>query len=234
MKNMLHFFSRSGEAKGTTTYMFREPTLDSRTGAPHPQAQSADRPVDPESRSQNHDETGPPSIPADFAGIVAFFEQTVRERKSPYSALIRAADMLKEYIPNEINRLKAAYALCGDQWPADVLSFAISSHIADIDQAREKARSQRNDAADGQTRTLRREAERLQGEGAGLRERIAGLNTEIERLQEMLGGIERELGAIQQQIQLTENEANAMCFIDQAAENIKNDLLARKVILGLP
>jgi septal ring factor EnvC (AmiA/AmiB activator) len=173
-------------------------------------------------------------MPADYAGIVAFFEKTVLERKSPYSALVKTADKLKEYVPNEINRLKAAYALCGEQWPADVLSFAIGTHIADIDHAREKARHNRHDAAAGHVAELRRRAERIKEESAALEQEMRELNAGLARVESTLRGKQADLASLNEQIQLADNDANAMCFVDQAAENIKSDLLAKKVILGLP
>ncbi len=228
MKNMLHFFSRPGEERndGSATYQFREPTL----GPAHAGAASAPQPAiagtSPQEPAAN--------MPADYAGIVAFFEKTVLDRKSPYSALVKAADRLGEYIPNEINRLKAAYALCGDQWPPDVLSFAIGTHMADIDHARDNARNNRHDVAAEHAADLRRRADRIKQENAAIRDEMEGLNTSLGRLEATQRANENEMASLNEQIQLAENDANAMCFVDQAAENIKSDLLARKVILGLP
>jgi hypothetical protein len=231
MKKMLHFFSRPGEEKydGTTTYLFREPTLDPLSERAAPARQPV--PADPAPRETRPAES---RMPADYAGIVAFFEKTVLERKSPYSALVKAADRLQEYIPNEINRLKAAYTLCGEQWSPDVLSFAISTHIADIDHAREKARGNRDDVASENAGELRAEAERLQQENAAIQDEMRELNASLARLESTLHANQAGIDSLNDQIQRAQNEANSMCFVDQAAENIKNDLLAKKVILGLP
>jgi hypothetical protein len=239
MKKMLHFFSRPGEERtdGTTTYLFREPTLDPQ----HFDSPQATRQTANANRHANTADAAPrdemraaSGMPADYAGIVAFFEKTVTDRKSPYSALVKAADRLEEYVPNEINRLKAAYALCGDQWSPDVLSFAISTHIADIDHARKKARSNRHDAAAGHAGELRNRAERIKQENAAIRDEMQELNASLARLEAALRANEADIGALNEQIQLAENDANSICFVDQAAENVKNDLLAKKVILGLP
>jgi hypothetical protein len=251
MKKMLHFFSRPGEERndGNTAYLFREPTLDPSpiigAAAAKPQLDQASRPSHGDAVPAPHDgvtaredapatAAAPPAMPADYAGIVAFFEKTVLERKSPYSALVKAADKLKEYVPNEISRLKAAYALCGEQWPPDVLSFAIGTHIADIDHAREKARHNRHDAAAGQAAELRRRAEHIRQENAALEQELAELHAGVARVESALHDKRAALASLNEQIQQADNDANAMCFVDQAAENMKNDLLAKKVILGLP
>jgi len=241
MKKMLHFFSRPGEERnnGNTSYLFREPTLDGAlpNSAPQPR---------PESRVNSDPVTSPAvtsapvaapasgDMPADYASIVAFFEKTVLERKSPYSALVKAANRLQEYVPNEINRLKAAYALCGEQWPADVLSFAIGTHIADIEHAREKAHLNRHDTAAEHASELRRRAEHVRQESLALEQEMRDLTASVTRLEAALREKQASLASLNEQILLADNDANAMCFVDQAAENIKNDLLAKKVILGLP
>jgi hypothetical protein len=245
MKKMLHFFSRPGEEKydGTTTYLFKEPTLGPLSGGLEPAAPArAAQTTRPVRQTRTAEADAPPAdasrttaaMPADYAGIVAFFEKTVVERKSPYSALIKAADRLREYIPNEINRLKAAYALCGDQWTPDVLSFAISTHIADIDHAREKARDNRHDVAAEHAGELRNRAEGIKRENATIRDEMQQLNASLAKLEAALRANEASIGTLDEQIRLAETDANSMCFVEQAAENIKNDLLARKVILGLP
>jgi hypothetical protein len=232
MKKMLHFFSRPGEERdnGSTAYLFREPTFD-------PSDDDSYRAPPIEKPTQHAGQWAADAgerMPADYAGIVAFFEKTVLERKSPYSALLKAADRLQEYIPNEVSRLKAAYALCAEQWQPDALSFAIGTHIADIDHAREKARNNRREVASEQAAGLRSEAQRLSREQDEIESEIQDLTTQLERLQDRLQDNRTQLDAIQGQLRQAECEANSMCFVDQAAENIKSDLLARKVILGLP
>jgi len=234
MKKVLNFFSRPEEEIKTarTTYVSREPTL-----APHPT--TAARNSAPSARQvPPHDKTAPvpkaEQIPTDYAGIVEFFQRKVRDRKSPYNGLVKAADGLKEFIPDETSRLKAVLAICGDKWPLDALSLAISTHISDIDLARMRAREDMRSQVSERSAGLRKQAGDLKTQNEKIEIEIRSLHDNIRKLEATLSSNKSELASLDEQIQLAEANANSASFVDQAAENLKNDLLAKKVILGLP
>ena len=234
MKKVLNFFSRPEEElkAARTTYVSREPTLN-----PYPAST-------PRSAAQNakqapaSDKTAPVSkneqIPADYAGIVEYFQKKVRDRKSPYNGLVNAAECLKEFVPDETSRLKAVLAVCGDKWPLDALSLAISTHISDIELARTRARDNMHSQVSERTTGFRQQADDLEAQNEKIENEIRSLNDNIRKLEARLNANRSELKSLNEQIQLAEANANSVSFVDQAAENLKNDLLAKKVILGLP
>lgn len=254
MKKVLHFFSRPEEElkPARTTYPSREPTLNRPPAAPPPRgdAQSARKFVPPDKPSDAASASRSPSpsvaaapeiepittepIPTDYAGIVEFFQRKVSERKSPYNGLVSAADTLKEFIPDETSRLKAVLAVSGDKWPREALSLAISSHISDIELARTKARNDTHLQASERVAGFREQANHLKAHNEKIEDEIRSLNDSIQKLEANLGTNRSALASLNQQIQIAETGANSVSFVDQAAENLKNDLLAKKVILGLP
>jgi predicted ribosome quality control (RQC) complex YloA/Tae2 family protein len=210
----------------------REPTLD-RQSVVTPRASS------PSARQYVQPDKAAPSrkiepVPADYAGIMEFFQKKVRDRKSPYNGLVGAADCLKEFIPDETSRLKAVLAICGDKWPLDALSLAISTHISDIELARTKARDDTQSQASERATGLRQKAGQLKEQNGKIENEIRSLNDAIQKLEATLNANRSALASLNEQIQLAEANANSVSFVDQAAENLKNDLLAKKVILGLP
>ena len=172
-------------------------------------------------------------IPDDYAGLVDFFHRTVSDRKSPYNALVLAADKLAEYIPDEISRLKAAMAICGEKWSKEVLELAINSHIADIDHACAKVKSQKADHAQERIRQLEEQGGFFLEKNTRLEEEIRALKRQLARLEEEYRQNQATAASIGQRIQLIEQNAGSVAFVEQAAQNLKNDLLAKKVLLGL-
>lgn len=235
MKKVLNFFSRPEEElkPARTTYVSREPTLTPnpattpRNGTPPDMRQfsQADKPAAAPKTEQ---------MPTDYAGIMEFFQKKIRERKSPYNGLVAAADSLKEFIPDETSRLKAVLAICSDKWPLDALSLAISTHISDIELARTRAREDTHAQASERTAGFRQQAGDLKAQNEKMESELRSLNESILKLEATLNSNRSKLASLNEQIQLAETNANSNSFVDQAAENLKNDLLAKKVILGLP
>ncbi len=232
MKNVLNIFSRPGpeRVRQASVPGFREPTLYSTqpSARPAPSARQApQRVAQPEAQAEMLD------IPFDYPGIVAFFQKTVSGRKSPFNALVQAADRLQEFIPDEVSRLKAAYALCGDKWSPEVLALAIHNHIADIDSVCAKAKSSKSLNAGERSRQLRAESADLKQQNPGMQVEIDRLKTRLAELQARFDANQTRIASLDQEAQLIEGDANSVTFLEQAAENLKNDLLAKKILLGL-
>jgi chromosome segregation ATPase len=172
-------------------------------------------------------------VPLDYPGIVAFFQKTVSDRKSPFNSLVLAAERLRDFIPDEISRLKAAYALCGEKWSPEVLSLAIHNHIADIDTACAKAKSSKGAQSGEQAQRLRAESAELARLNATLQAEIDKLKASLAEVQARFDENDEKITMLSEQVQLIEGDANSVSFLEQAAENLKNDLLAKKVLLGL-
>jgi hypothetical protein len=258
MKKVLNFFSRPEEdqKQKATTYVAKEPTLNPVPRTSPQSARPAFKPQDnpqptfkpqntPASAFQPHDklQAGAKSpaapdqseqVPTDYKAIVEYFQKKVTERKSPYNTLVKNADRLKEFIPDETSRLKAVLAIGADQWPPDMLSLAISTHIADIELARTKAKGSTNSASRERALALHRQLEQLQDANGKIADELRSLNEKIGKLETTLNANKETIKSLNEQIQVAELSANSVSFVDQAAENLKNDLLAKKVILGLP
>lgn len=249
------FFSRSDEDPNdtATAYRPREPVL---TPVPRPIPQKAAQARPQHLRRDPRHEPDPPArrtsqaehaerersaqraaseaLPDAYADLVRHFQRVVADRKSPYNSLVKAAERLREFIPNETSRLQAALSICGDQWPADALSLAVNAHIADIERARKKMQSTAHLHASERADGMRAEAADLERQNAKLAQEIQALSERLGALQSQLHANRGRLDTLNQQLQLAGNSGSAAGFVDQAAENLKNDLLAKKAILGLP
>ncbi len=237
MKKMLNIFSRAegGSMRRATVNGFREPTLygaQAYPAPPSPRPAAAARQMPPP-KEQAKPEQDALDVPPDYPGIVAFFQKTVSSRKSPFNALVQAADRLQEFIPDEVGRLKAAYALCGEKWSPEVLALAIHNHIADIENVCAKAKDQKSTHAGERAQQLRGESADLKRKNASLLAEIDGLKASLAALQARFDANQSKSSALDRQAQVIEGDANSIAFLEQAAENLKNDLLAKKALLGL-
>ncbi len=237
---MLNFF---GRGKHDTATYFKEPTLGSTVAlAPEPELKTpASEPTPPPVFPRTAKVTEPevlitrnPTIPSDYAGLVDYFSKTVSERRSPYNALVQEAGKLQEFIPDEISRLKAAYMLNSGQWSPELLALAINTHLADVDRAWNKARRSQGAPDSKEADHLRHKIKHVQEQNAALDQKIAALQEALEQHQRTQAANASEIGALSQQLQLADAQGSAGTYLDQAAENLKNDLLAKKVLLGLP
>lgn len=220
---MLNFFSRSGADDGTV-YRFRDSSKEPTPAVSRRSAKATPTPSRP---------IEPRVMPTNYGDIVAFFRRTVAERKSPYNQLCRAADQLKDYIPDEISRMKVAWKMLSDTVSAEAMSLAISTHLNDIDLARQKAARHTPEMVAGETRRLQEEIEAGQARLDRLQEEIRQLRSRLQSLEATEAQEETALREMRQQLQSFQSSVNSASFLDQAAENEKNDLLARKVLLGL-
>jgi hypothetical protein len=254
MKTVFNFFSRSERAAaGIPSYEFREPRFADSPGLAKPtvparlhagtggaaagaqirssarsnavkDSTDAPRPV---SRSSSAANAPMQILPDAYGECMASLRQVVAERKSPYNTLVAAADRLKQFIPNETARLQAALAIQNDQWPREVLSLAISNHIADIEHARLKLR----DTGGMQPPEHKR---RIDARIVELEEENRRIDSEIAALQHTR---ECNLAAVEtarQELDVGVGDSRMDLFLDQAARNLTEDLLAKKVILDLP
>ncbi|MDB5798270.1 MAG: hypothetical protein JWP36_2172 [Paucimonas sp.] len=226
---MLNFFSRSSDlhADDGTVYRFKEPSLTS-VPAAAPAMQRM-----PSRFAREGMKPAPAALPTNYGDIVQFFRRTVAERKSAYNQLCRAADQLKDYIPDEISRLKVAHGMLREQFSAEALSLAISTHIGDIDLARQKAGKHTPEMVAAETVRLEGELEKTQQGRDALAAEIDVLKQQMAQLQARLDGEETALAKLREQLDSVRANVNSAAFLDQAAENEKNDLLARKALLGL-
>ena len=226
---MLNFFSKTsdGPASDGTVYRFKEPSFRQA----RPSGGRARQAVASATRAGCDK---PAVLPTNYGDIVEFFRRTVADRRSPYNQLCRAADQLKDYIPDEISRLQVAYGMLKDQLSAESLSLAISTHIGDIDLARQKAARHTPELAAAESRRLQQEIETATQRWRALVDEIDRLKARLAQLQPQLAKEEDQLSQLKKVLDSVQSSANSAAFLDQAAENEKSDLLAKKALLGLP
>lgn len=254
MKTVFNFFSRPEKAgAGLPSYEFREPRFAPRQAPVRPAVParlesgvsvaaatttsfSPPQSASPDTagvRDNAPPATGAPAVtptpilPDAYVECLANLRQVVAARKSPFNALVAAADRLKEFIPNETARLQAALAIQGDQWPREALSLAISSHIADIEHARLKTRGQVGIQSRERQQQLTLRVADLERQNRLIEEQVATLRQTMERNRAAIQSARAELDT-----GVPESATDA--FLDQAARNLTQDLLAKKVILDLP
>lgn len=152
--------------------------------------------------------------------------EVVAARPSAFNALEEAAKMLTDFIPSEIDRLQAAWAMKRGQWTPESLSVAIQHHIADIEEVRLRGRE-----AEHRVQPLRESAvARLQS----LKDAEERVEQQIRTLVAERARIRQDREKAQQELQTFADAVITAPFINQAAENLIRDLLAKKAILGLP
>lgn len=228
------FFSSSANdvpASDGTVYRFREPTFGPARQAARPTGGRVRR-AEPSAPRPAADQ--PPVLPTNYGDIVEFFRRTVAERRSPYNQLCRAADQLKDYIPNEINRLQVAYGMLKEQLSPESLSLAISTHIGDIDLARQKAAKHTPEMVAQETRRLSQQIDAVTQRRDALAQQLTQLQKKLAEVQSQFDIEDRSLTELRRKLDATRASVNSAAFLDQAAENEKNDLLAKKALLGLP
>jgi outer membrane murein-binding lipoprotein Lpp len=252
MKTVFNFFSRSEKADASLPgYEFREPrfaeppiqvkpAIPTRLHAGAGAFAVTGR-VRPSARPDLHESTESPRndsrpavadvslrvFPDAYAECVASLRQVVADRKSPYNTLVAAADRLKDFIPNETARLQAALAIQNGQWPREVLSLAISNHIADIENARLKLRGMGGFQSTERKQQLSSRVSELEQQNRQIDAEIAALRQTRERNATAIENARKELEA-------GACDSGRDTFLDQAARNLTDDLLAKKVILDLP
>ncbi|MDB5856073.1 MAG: hypothetical protein JWR22_4114 [Herminiimonas sp.] len=254
MKTVFDFFSRPEKAAaGVPSYEFREPrfaeppglgkaTIPARLHA-GPDTSTGNGKIRPSTRpekSENAPEAARPVsrtsaaanapmqvLPDAYGECLASLRRVVADRKSPYNTLVAAADRLKQFIPNETARLQAALAIQNDQWPREVLSLAISNHIADIEHARLKLRGTVGAQSTERKQQLHSRIAELEQENRQIDAQIAALQVTRES---NLAAME----ATKKEAESGIGDSGVDMFLDQAARNLTEDLLAKKVILDLP
>jgi chromosome segregation ATPase len=141
-----------------------------------PVAQSTSRPVG----------STAPMVSSVNDEMVQAIKRNTLSRKTPYTALLEAADKLANVIPDPNMRLKAAYAMVGEQRTVEAIMKALDIHISDVDgekmrfgQATDQRRKTELGSLTTQLTQLNTSTEQMQTEITNLHARIQQLNTTI-------------------------------------------------------
>lgn len=166
--------------------------------------------------------------------MLATLQKVITNRKTSYTALIEASDKLKAVIPDDITRLKAAFAMISGegQRTLDTITQALDVHSQDLSgelirfkQASEGAvkakvgslrSTVQNLTASNETRT--QQIANLQAQMATLQQGIAADTVKITELSGQANNAEAEIAAT------TEKFAAAVEYLRQDLNNKKSQL----------
>lgn len=169
------------------------------------------------------------------ADLRATLQRVIANRKTAYTALVEASDRLKNVIPDEITRIKAAYAMIagdGQRTLADVIQ-AIDVHLADVEGELMRFKQSSESALTSKVGSLRASARNLLGNNESRQQRITTLEAEIATLRQGIVDDTNKANEITAQADATEAEINGVAAKFSAVQaEIKSDLANRKIQLS--
>jgi outer membrane murein-binding lipoprotein Lpp len=136
--------------------------------------------------------------------MVATLQKVIDSRKTPYTALLEASQKLASVIPDETQRLKAAFVtVSGDRSLGDIVK-AIDVHVSDLEgqvmrfrQTTAAQISTKVGAKRAQVETFTAEAERNKTEIDRLTARNVEIGTQVQTLTAQADADEQEIGAVE-------------------------------------
>lgn len=176
----------------------------------------------------------PPASSYLDAEMVADIEKVISRRPSPYSQLRTSAEQMKNAIPDETTRLKAAFALLAAQGTAAQQVIAsIDIHIRDVETEKTNFETQSTNAANAKVGSLRSEVEHLQAVQQSDQDTIIRLQEQIVQIQtrmnERAGTIAQktnEANTAESQIKQTVSKFKAAADSVIASLNLKKTTLS--------
>lgn len=162
-------------------------------------------------------------------------QKKISGRQTPYTALLENAENLKEVIPDEIMRLKAAFKTItkdGNRTIASIIQ-AIDLHVSDIEGERARFRATTEQQIKAKSGALRDQASQLKTQCAANEVQIAQFAAEQARLQEQMNVAQSKMLELNHQADMAEADilATSTAF-DNAVEFTKTDLITKKTSLS--
>ena len=175
---------------------------------------------------------GQPSVNPD---MVTTLQKVIDNRKTPYTALLEAADKLKTVITDDTTRLKAGFAMVvGDgQRSLPSIMQAIDLHQTDLDGELMRFKASTATALTQKVGGLRSQAESLQRTREGTLANIAILEKQIADQRQSVLANENEIQELTNQAANAEAEINSVASqFESAVAAVKADLNNKKTQLS--
>ena len=175
---------------------------------------------------------GQPSINPEMA---AALQKVIDNRKTPYTALLDAADKLKAVIPDDTTRLKAGFAMVvGDgQRSLPSIMQAIDLHQTDLDGELMRFKASTANALTQKVGGLRSRAESIQRTRESTLANIAALEKQIAENRQSVAANESEIQELTNQAASAEAEINNVASqFESAVVAVKADLNNKKTQLS--
>lgn len=167
------------------------------------------------------------------ADMYEVLKKTVQSRQTAYTALLLTSESLRQVIPDETQRIKAAFVTSSNgRPPADVLK-AIDVHLSDLEGDRTRfghqLAAQTTEKVDGP----RRQAEAQRGRISGINDHITQLKNEIANLENQITDTHTLVSNLEAQASAAELEITQVGErFNKTVEFAKSELIDRKAQLS--
>jgi len=189
-------------------------------------------PVQQTSNSQaTTQSTSAPVVVGYDADMLATLQKIISARKTPYTALIEASETMKAVIPDDLTRMKAAFAMIAadGQRNLGTITQALDVHIQDLNGELMRFKQTSDAAVTTKVESLRASAKNLTSNCESRLQQIASLEAQIESLRKA------NVDDANQSAELTNKAASAAADIatttsqfTAVVEFLKNDLTNKK------
>lgn len=162
--------------------------------------------------------------------MVKAIKANTLSRKTPYTALLEAADKLANVIPDPITRMKAAYAMVGEQRTVDAIMKAIDIHVSDVDGEKLRFTQSTEQKRTAELGSLKQQASQLAASTDQMQKEIVSLQ---ERIQMLSGNVTTNItkgNELDAQISARNIEFDTVARdFELAAQTVRNELEQQRV-----
>lgn len=167
--------------------------------------------------------------------VMELLNRTINNRKSAYTSLLETARKMEKVLPNEADRIKAAFALIAAEGrTAENVIQAIDVHLSDLEGEHLRFKQQSELQLQTQSKTLKDRIDSLNIQNTTIQNELNSLNKRIQEIQTTLANNNHEIQNSDQQIK--ELEIKISSIYNQfklALEATKHDLTSKKSSLSM-
>jgi chromosome segregation ATPase len=166
--------------------------------------------------------------------MIAALQKVIASRKTPYTALVEAADKLKQFIPDDVTRFKAAYAQIAGDGVRTVgnIASAIDVHINDLNGEQMRFKQSSDAQVNSKVGNLRSTVESIVSQNAQRQQQIANLQAQIATMNQSIVDDTAKASDLTNQANAAEADIAAVAQRFQAAADyLKQDLTNKKAQL---
>jgi len=167
--------------------------------------------------------------------MLASLQKKITSRSSPYVTLVETAEKLAQVIPDDMTRIKAAFAMVGSGGGRTLQSItqAIDVHIADLEGERLRFKDASDKQIVAKSGDLRQQSTALVDKANEAASRIESLKSEIVSLEAFIDQNTAQARDLTTKADASEVEIKSVADqFNQAVDHLKTDLTAKKSSLS--
>lgn len=167
--------------------------------------------------------------------MITVLQNVIANKKTAYTALVEAAEKLRNFIPDDNTRFKAAYAqIAGDgQRTVSSITQAIDVHINDVNGELIRFNQSSQAAINSKVGGLRSTVSQIASQQKTRASQIENLQSQIASLQQTIADDNVKSATLTNQADLAEAEISSKTAQFQAAvDSVKQDLINKKAQLA--